>query len=365
MKALGLLSGTSADGVDAALVDLSHGGRDRIRLLLAKTFPYPAPLRERVLAAHDARTPEIAALHADLGDAFAAAAVKLLRAAGDKGIGRPSVIGSHGQTIYHLPGRASIQIGDASRIAHRTGIRVVSDFRAGDIAVGGSGAPLVPILDERLFGDLSGGTVSLNLGGIANVTHIANRRVRLGFDTGPANAPMDAAIRLSGRGGFDRNGLLAMAGRTDPALLAMLMEDSYFSRKPPKSLERETFGAALVKPLLDSHRLEDLVSTLTDLSAETIADAISRWCLPSQRLVISGGGAKNKCLLMRLARALDRRKVRLTIETSEAHGIHPDQKEAVLFALLAAMRMEEKEGNVPAATGARDRVVLGALHLPW
>lgn len=361
MRALGLLSGTSADGVDAALVDFSTG---KIRTLLAQTYSFPPAIRERILAAPNAKASEIADLHAALGEAFAAGAVRLLRAADAKGLARPAVIGSHGQTIFHIPGRASLQIGDAARIAARTGIPVVADFRAGDIARGGSGAPLVPILDEALFGRLPGGTVACNLGGIANVTHIRGGCVRAGFDTGPANAPLDAAMRLAGKGPYDKNGLLAMRGRTDPKRLADLLKDPYFARKPPKSLEREAFGAPFAKRLLDRLSLADLLSTLTDLAAETIAEAVKRFCRPCARLVLSGGGLKNITLISRLSRALERRNLGVSLESSDRYGVSPDAKEAVLFAFLAARRIEGRPGNLPAATGAKSAAVLGAVYHP-
>lgn len=348
MKALGLISGTSADGLDAALIEIRGGRPD---LLAARTFPYPAPLRRRVLAAPRASAAELAALHADLGDFFARSAKQFLR-----GKPRPAVVGSHGQTVFHIPGRASLQLGDAARIAAALGIPVVSDFRAADIAAGGSGAPLAPILDEILFGDLSGGTVALNLGGIANVTYVRDGRVRAGFDVGPANAPLDAVCRLAGGRPFDRDGRRARKGRVDERLLARLLAAPYFRKKPPKSLEREDFGEAFVRPLLRGRSAADLLATLVELCAASVERAVRRWCTPSARIVVSGGGARNAFLLERIAN-----RTGLPVETP---GLDPDAKEAVLFALLGAFRLKKRPGNVPAATGAKRRAVLGAVYLP-
>ncbi len=381
--AVGLISGTSMDGVDAALVRVAGSpDRPRVRLLAALTVPYPRRLRRRLLAIASGGSTsagEISQLNFLLGEVFAAAAVQVCRRA-RVAPARLAVIGSHGQTVFHhgkpagLPGRlpaATLQIAEPAVIAERTGVRVVADFRAADIAAGGEGAPLVPLVDYLLLKDTQKGTVVLNLGGIANVTVIptgASPQGVLGFDTGPGNMVIDALVRhgTKGRKSYDAGGLLAASGQVLEPALAELVRFPFFHRRPPKSAGREQFGEQFVNRYFLSRRgarFKDLLSTATELTARTIADALRSFVLTRaaiHRLIISGGGAHNHLLVRRLKELLPELKLQL----SDAYGLPVDAKEAIAFALLADRTLRGLPGNLPSVTGARRPVVLGKIARP-
>ena len=348
MIALGLMSGTSADGVSAAVVDLRP--RRAMRLLSHLTVPYPKALRERVLAARDARTPELSALHADLGRFFARVAVKAI---GRRKIG---VVGSHGQTVWHAPGKHTLQIGEASFIAEATGVTTVCDFRAADLAAGGQGAPLVPYLDWVLFGGT--GIIALNVGGLANVT-IAGRRLEdtIGFDTGPGNCLIDEAMRAAYGKPFDRDGRVAASGRVDDALLRRL-HHPWLRKPPPKSTGRELwsldFLLARAGPELRK-RPADVVATLTAFTAKTVADALDG--RNAQEVVVSGGGLLNATLM----RELEARLWPAVPRPCTVYGLPPLAKEPVAFALLAAERVRGVPTGMPSVTGARRSASLGKV----
>jgi anhydro-N-acetylmuramic acid kinase len=372
---IGLMSGTSLDGIDAALVELD-GAPDRPQWRL-RAFVENAYSAEQRRAIHDSILSGTAAsmcrLNADLGEWFAAAALRVCQ---DAGVDPDDVdaVGSHGQTIWHEPpceGRrgATLQVGCAATIAERTGIPVVSDFRSRDVAAGGEGAPLVPWVDRLLFSHDTHRRVLQNIGGMANLTWLPPRGVDepiLAFDTGPGNALMDAAVELASNGGstYDADGAWAAEGAVDPALLAELLAYPYFQREPPKSTGREVFGRLFVQQLAARLRPADragwagLIATLTELTARSVADAVERWVMRCgvDELIITGGGALNPVLVRRIRELLP---VPVHAEP-EALGVPPAAKEAVAFAILAWAHLLGTPASVPTATGAADARVLGS-----
>jgi anhydro-N-acetylmuramic acid kinase len=346
MIAVGLMSGTSADGVSAASIRVEK----RLKLLAYRTFPYPPALRERVLAAHDLRAAGLSELHADLGKFFATAARTFI------GRRRIDVIGSHGQTVWHEPGRHTLQLGEAAHIAAATGVTTVSDFRSADLAAGGQGAPLVPYFDRFVFGVRPAAT--LNVGGIANVTILS--KTPTGFDTGPGNCLIDEAMRIAFGKEFDAGGRVARSGNVDSQWLARL-DHAYFRKPPPKSTGRELFSRDFLLDRLGkelSRRPADVVATLTFFTAKTIADALSRFGRQDiQEVIVSGGGLLNRTLMKYLARALWP-----AVPTPiTRYGIHPLAKEPAAFALLAVEAVRGRAGNLPSVTGAKYPVVLGKI----
>lgn len=350
IRALGLMSGTSADGVSAALVRI---GDRRVELMVFRTVPYPRALRERVRAAALARAPELSALHADLGRFFARAARRVLAGR------RADVIGSHGQTVWHEPGRHTLQLGEPSFIAEETGIPTVADFRPADVAAGGQGAPLVPYFDWFVFGGRP--VALLNIGGIANFTFVGRTLGEtIGFDTGPGNALLDEAMRRAFGREYDAGGRVAASGRIDLRMLGRL-DHPYFRKPPPKSTGRELFGPAFLEERLGRElrrRPADVVATLTFFTARTIADAFERFApRPVQEVVLSGGGAFNRTLVRHLEWMLWPAAVR----PIDVYGFPPLAREPAAFALLAARTLQGRPSNVPSATGARRAVVLGKI----
>lgn len=363
---VGLISGTSTDGVDAVLVDL-HGRSPR--LLKALNHPYPEPLRARleslITPGWQGTLKEIGHLHAALGAAFAEAATRLLEAAAvDPGSVR--AIGSHGQTVCHAPQGAeafSLQLGDPSRIAATTGITTVADFRSKDIALGGEGAPLVPAFHAATLQSPEENRVILNLGGIANLSLLpaGTTGPTGGFDTGPANTLMDGWIHRHREQTYDRDGAWAASGAVHPALLDSMLSDPYFATRPPKSTGREHFNATW----LDRHLAKqaaiapvDVQATLLELTARSITDAIAVAETRPARVIACGGGTHNRALMERLAALL----APIPLETSGDHGIPADWMEAMAFAWLARQTLHHAPGNVPEVTGARHPAILGAIH---
>jgi anhydro-N-acetylmuramic acid kinase len=352
MRVAGLISGTSADGIDVAVVDIN----DNIQVVATTTVPYEPDVRKAILSVSNAatHTSTIARLNFLLGELFSEA----LKAAGVP-LETIELIGSHGQTIFHegepvkFLGRriaSTLQIGEAAIIAERTGIETIADFRPSDIAAGGKGAPLVPFLDYQLFRHPELSRIALNIGGIANVTVLpANARPEdvIAFDTGPGNMVIDALAPP-----FDRDGERARAGHVNEALLSQLLADPYYHRPPPKSCGREQYGAEFVG------KTGRNVATATELTVRTIALAIERY--PDTReVIVSGGGAHNVYLMERLNALL---KPRVT--TSAEFGIDVGAKEAILFAFLAYQTQQHRPGNLPSATGARKPMILGKISRP-
>jgi anhydro-N-acetylmuramic acid kinase len=372
-RIVGLISGTSADGIDTALVELDGAGETtRVRLLEFATRPYPTPLRARVLGAKDAVASELVELHYEVGEEFARAALAVIEPARRRGLA-VHLIGSHGQTARHHPrgrapdGRAAtLQIGEPAVLAERTGLPVVADFRPRDVAAGGEGAPLVPLVDWLLFRAPGRTRGCLNIGGIANVTVLGDRLEEVqAFDLGPGNMPLDALVTAwtDGAETFDRDGRRAAAGRVDADLVRELLAHPFFAAPPPKSTGREAFGVEFVRPLLGrfAGREADLLRSLTRFVAESIADGIRRHGRrPVDEVVVSGGGASNGLLMADLRERLAPAGVRSLAEL----GLDPDAKEAVAFAVLANETLFGRPGNVPGATGARGPRVLGKITLP-
>jgi anhydro-N-acetylmuramic acid kinase len=362
--AVGLMSGTSLDGIDAALVEVTpRGERYAVKLLRFRTMAFEPELLEalRSVLPPDAGTLcGVAHLHHALGLAFADAARALA------GSDRVGYVASHGQTLWHDgPAHVTLQLGDAFVIREAVGATVCYDFRSADCAAGGQGAPLVARTDALLFGDAREDRVALNVGGIANVTLLragASPDDAVAFDTGPGNMLLDHFVRARTRAArsFDEDGAFAAAGRVDRAFLDAMLNDAYFAEPPPKTTGRERFGAQFLTRYEDDlARLstEDGAATLTELTATTIAQAMVRAGFAHAHVIVSGGGAHNRALLTRLAARLRPARV----ETSEAMGMPVDAKEAMAFTVLGYETLRERAGNVPAATGARRRVVLGAI----
>lgn len=368
---LGLISGTSADGIDAALIDCDPSGEGRIELVAGRMFPYPADLRELALALGQPDTridlDALGEVDARIGEQFAESALGLLAEAGIAP-DRVRAIGSHGQTIRHRPEGShpfSMQIGDAARIAERTQIATVADFRRRDIAAGGQGAPLAPAFHQAVFAADGESRAVLNLGGIANLTLLPRHGPVLGFDTGPANGLMDAWIVLTRGASFDRDGALAVQGKVDQDLMRALLADPWFALTGPKSTGREQFNLEWLRPRLAALGNvpgdADVQATLCALSAETIAASLLREMPDCARLLVCGGGVHNPVLMRMLSDRLDG----VSVESTATLGLDPDLIEAMTFAWLAARTMAGLTGNLPSVTGAARECVLGAFHPRW
>ncbi len=364
---IGLISGTSADGIDAALVRCG----DRLKVLHARTLPYPPELRCRLLAAAHAETlavDEFGLLDAAVGEAFAEAARSLLCEAGVEA-GSVRAIGSHGQTIRHRPWLDppfTLQLGDPSRIAEISGITTIADFRRADVAAGGQGAPLAPGLHADVLADASEARAVLNLGGIANLTLLVPGEPVRGFDTGPANCLLDGWAERHLGTACDEGGCFAASGLVDAELLARLLADDYFLRPPPKSTGREHFNSEWLAERLDPTgplSAADVQSTLLEFSVRSIVDALRIQAPATQRLIACGGGVHNPELMRRLARTLEvAMPAACVLESSAAHGLDPDFVEAALFAWLAWRHETGLPGNLVEVTGARGPRVLGARY---
>jgi anhydro-N-acetylmuramic acid kinase len=380
VKVIGLMSGTSADGVDAALVDVStEGGRPHLRLVAWDTLAYPPGLRERILAmATGGSTEEVCHLNAYLGELFAEAATRVAEQAGTE-LRDVDLIGSHGQTIHHLPVprqegrhavRSSLQIGEPAVIAERTGVTTIADFRPRDLAAGGEGAPLTPIVHHALFAHPDRGRVLLNLGGIANVTILppgAPAAAVTGFDTGPGNVLLDEFVRVTGLSDrrYDEEGRLAAKGRVQPDLLRHLLQHPFIRRRPPKSTGREAFGPAFVEQFRGRlHAAEggdlDGLATLAAFTVDAVVQNLRDFIFPQtvvHEVAVTGGGARNVFLMRRLAEALPE----CTVASSDDMGFPARAIEAVAFAWLAYLTATGQTGNLPAVTGACGPRLLGCI----
>jgi len=382
MIVAGVMSGTSADGINVALVRIRRGrGRSRhtIELLGHAEYSYPPKVRAAVLGAMnatEARVADLARLNFVLGELYADAVLAAERQFRVKA----DLVGCHGQTLYHqgeaqaFLGRkvaATWQMGEAAVIAARVGVPVVSDFRPADMAAGGKGAPLVPYLDYLLFRDSKLGRVVQNIGGIANLTAIpagasANRVVA--FDTGPGNMVIDAVTEtLFGRP-FDRSGRIAASGDVLQAVLEKFLRGRFFRVAPPKTAGREEFGREFVREFLrlcGGARKQDVVATATALTARSIAEAVRRFVIPPRsrnsfrEMILSGGGARNTTLVGMLAEALA--PLGIVLRFSDEFGLPSEAKEAVAFAVLAYETWHRRTSNVPSATGAKRAAVLGKI----
>ncbi|HYG06126.1 MAG TPA: anhydro-N-acetylmuramic acid kinase [Stenotrophomonas sp.] len=365
---IGLMSGTSADGIDAALVAFpdTQDSAPRCQLLGGLTYPWKPQLRAALIALGEGR--EVASLDvlgdldARVGESFAAAANALLA---QEGIAPAQIraIGSHGQTVRHRPQAAPAftwQMGDAHRIAEATGITTVADFRRRDIAAGGQGAPLMPAFHVAMLGSAAEDRAVLNLGGIGNLTLIPSQGDVRGFDTGPANALMDSWCQRHTGQPFDAEGAFAASGQVLPALLAQWQADAWFALPPPKSTGREQFHLdwALSAPAAAGASAADLQATLLALTVTTVTEALRAHQPDTRRVLVCGGGVRNPVLMAALAAGLPG----VVVESSQAHGLDPDYMEAMGFAWLAAQALAGRPGNLPAVSGARGPRILGAIH---
>jgi anhydro-N-acetylmuramic acid kinase len=359
MIVAGIMSGTSLDGIDVAIVGIRGG---KLRTLSHSTTPYPEKVRAALLAVSDAHchTRDIARLNFDLPHLYARA---LQKAAGKTKV---ELIGCHGQTIYHENKRCTLQIGDGSVLAALTGVPVVCDFRTADMARGGGGAPLVPFFDYRAFRHRTRGRVALNLGGIGNITAIppgARPDQVWAFDTGPANMVSDALVeRLTGgRERFDRSGRLALSGHLNRPLLDLLLKDPFYRKAPPKTAGREQYGVRFIQSLIETGLpITSLIATAAALTAATVAIAVDRFVrprMPVDELIVGGGGVHNRAIMAQLAAFLPGVRIATTAE----FGVDPDAKEAVAFALMAHETWHERPSNLPSATGAAGPAVLGKI----
>ena len=382
MRVLGMMSGTSADGIDVALARIS-GAPPAIAAKFEGHYHvrFPAPVREAILRLANGAptsTAEISQLNFLLGEEFARAAIAACKN-WRVPLRQISLIGSHGQTIFHqgvaagFLGRrmaSTLQIGEPSIIAGRTGVATIGDFRPADMAAGGQGAPLVPFVDYLLYRHPRIGRVALNIGGIANLTVIpagARPGQLFAFDIGPGNMVIDAIVESAtrGRAHYDRDARLAIRGKLLPALLSTLLRERYLRKRPPKTAGREQFGRAYGEKILawgKRHRAstEDLVRTATVFTSLSIADALRRFVLPRARvdeLIVAGGGARNPLLMAQLAAALPE----IEIVPASEFGIPAEAKEAFAFAVLAYEAYHGRANNLPSATGARHPAVMGKL----
>jgi anhydro-N-acetylmuramic acid kinase len=368
------MAGTSHDGADFALVEIRGNKKspDTLKVTLIQHLhaKYHKSLKERVRKSFAGNTDLICKLNFELGEFYARNVLRLLNSSCHKAV-NIYAIASHGQTVYHMPpsggeSGSTLQIGEASVIAERTGITVVSDFRTRDMAAGGHGAPLVPLADYLLFAKKDSAIAVVNIGGIANVTVLKGKiENTIAFDIGPGNSLIDEAmIRISqGKKSFDRNGSLARKGRPDRKLLARLLSHPYLRRKPPKSSGREVFGEEMAREIFQKYRnlcAEDMIATLTHFSAEIIYRAIIPF-VPDE-VIISGGGTENSYLM-----GLIRDKCEsggIHVRSTLHYGIPSQAKEAVSFAILGYLTLNRLPGNLPSATGAKHEVVLGKITLP-
>jgi anhydro-N-acetylmuramic acid kinase len=361
---IGLISGTSLDGIDAALVDFSSG---KARLHTALHTPYStsilSELRSLCLPG-DNEIDRLGELDRRVALAFAEAVRALLAKAGIEAK-RITAIGSHGQTVRHRPSANhpfTLQIGDPNTLAEETGITTVGDFRRRDMAAGGEGAPLVPAFHQALFRVMESPRIVLNLGGIANITCLPplNQGCVVGYDTGPANTLLDAWTQRYRDLTYDDQGAWASSGQLNESLLQRLLDDPYFSLPPPKSTGTEYFNLSWLDALLPEQSLPpvDIQRTLVELTARTVADAVKRERFEQAEVLVCGGGAHNCFLLERLMRQLPE----ASVVTTAAYGLDPDWIEAMAFAWLARQTLAGQNGNLPSVTGARRAVPIGAIH---
>jgi anhydro-N-acetylmuramic acid kinase len=379
---IGLMSGTSVDGIDAALVKIRGKGLDtKIELLEFENFSYNNHVRKKIFELFDPSTSTIEKIcHMNflLGELFAEAVFKVIKKA-HMGPNNVDLIGSHGQTIYHIPQitedlgyriKSTFQIGEPGVIAERTGIVTVGDFRVRDVAAGGDGAPLVPYTDYILYRHPANTIALQNIGGIANVTVLPTAcgiEDVMAFDTGPGNMIIDEVVKRVTGGAlkYDKDGHLASKGEVNSQLLDELLKDEYFIRKPPKTTGREYFGASYVDRLMErAARLKldkyDLVATVTALTAKSIANSYRDFIMPLyniDKVIISGGGSYNKTLVRMIKEYLPE----MGVMTQEDMGFNSDAKEAVAFAILANEAINGNFNNIPKATGARRPVVMGKI----
>lgn len=363
---IGLMSGTSADAIDALVASIDN---QTVKIIGQHTLPYPHSIRRDIL---DLSTPgeneieRMGALDQKLGRLFAQACNELIETLSIDA-SEIHAIGSHGQTIRHHPPSFSqhpfsLQIGDANIIAQETGITTVTDFRRRDIAAGGEGAPLVPAFHNAVFLDKLKQRVIVNIGGMANISILNPDKECTGFDTGPGNALMDEWIYLHNQQAYDDKGSWSQTGTSNTKLLSLLLDHPYFQSKPPKSTGRETFNIKWLKDSINQIatpiKPEDVQATLLELTAISISDSISNYAQGCSEVYICGGGAFNQAL----TQALHNKLAPITVSTTESLGMHPQLVEAAAFSWLAHQTMHKKSANCPKVTGAKKSVILGCIY---
>ena len=387
-RVVGMMSGTSVDGVDAALVEISGTDSEpKVKLLAFENKPYPPQVREKIFSLFtpaNATVDKVGYMNFLLGEIYAKSALSVIEKAGMKPE-EIDVIGSHGQTIWHapipespdgIPVAYTVQIGEGSVIAERTGILTVSDFRVADMAAGGQGAPLVPFSEYLLYRREKETILLQNIGGIGNMTVMpagAKPRDVFAFDTGPGNMIIDAVISAvtGGEKTYDTGGETAAKGRVCNALLDILKEEPYYRQPLPKTTGREHFGVQYTEKILSWWKenpipVEDLLATVTDLTAYSIADAYERYVLPKYRaseIIVGGGGSYNATLLRFMKERFAPHGV--AVRTQEDLGLSSDAKEAVAFALMADCCMRGRANTLPSVTGAEHPAVMGKISQPY
>ena len=361
---IGLLSGTSVDAVDAALVQIEN---NRLEVIQYQQIPIENDVKQKILAIQKTSSMhEICTLDVIMGEIFAQAAINIMQISGipNKDI---QAIGSHGQTILHMPDTLypnTLQIGNPNIIAYKTGIKTVANFRGMDMAAGGQGAPLVSAFHQWQFQNNQDKQVVLNLGGIANLTILPNTEDQeiTGFDTGPSNILIDAWIRRHLKRNFDQEGQWAKSGECDQSLLKLLLADTYFKTDPPKSTGKDVFNLTWL-----DHKLakigktlapKNVQATLLELTVTTISNALKKYAPSYEKLIVCGGGVYNITIIDRLKQL----NPTMQIHSTTDYGIEPNAVEAVAFAWLAKCRLENQTGNIPSVTGAKDHVLLGAIY---
>ena len=357
--ALGLMSGTSADGLTVCAVSLRP-----FKIHCFKNYPYTPSFQKKLLEAYNLKAPQLSALHYEIGQVYTKIVQRFLKDFHLKPTAI-AVIGSHGQTIYHGPKDKipnTLQIGEPSFMAAAFHCPVVSDFRAMDMALGGEGAPLMPFFDEYIWGRQKTPVILLNIGGISNFSVVGKGIKTFGFDVGPGNTLIDLICQAQFHQPFDKNGAAAAKGIPDKKLVSVLLKQPYFRQKPPKSLDKNSYGTSYIKRYFPTEKFRnkyDLIATATWFTAACIADAIMRF-VPKKaqhKLVISGGGCYNKTLLDNLCQLLPH----LVITTSQAEGIDPQAKESAAFALFGFLALQQKTNHCAYATGARKNAILGKV----
>jgi anhydro-N-acetylmuramic acid kinase len=379
MIVAGVMSGTSADGINVALVQIAERGRGRPRhtLLASAEYPFPAPVRRAILSmmnSESARVADLARLNFLLGELYADAVAKTAR----QHYVKLDLVGCHGQTLYHQGTAAPFlgrklavtwQTGEGAVLSARLGVPVVSDFRPADMAAGGKGAPLVPFLDYALYRDPHIGRIAQNIGGIANLTAIpANAKPSqvIAFDTGPGNMVIDAVTEKLFRQRYDRDGRIAASGRVLDSVVAQSIRSSFFRHPPPKTAGREEFGRAYTNEFLrrcGRTNKRDAVATATAMTARSIAEAVQRFVRRKrdryQEMIVSGGGANNPTLMAMLRNELA--PLGIALRFSDEFGVPSEAKEAFAFAVLAYETWHRRPSSVPSATGAKRPAILGKI----
>ncbi|MBS4000483.1 MAG: anhydro-N-acetylmuramic acid kinase [Desulfobulbaceae bacterium] len=372
MVIAGIMSGTSLDGIDVALCDFNtEADSMEFKLLVANTYPFQRTTRQFIekVINQEISVSLISNLSALLSELYAQSVIELCVSAGIS-LSKIDAIAVHGQTVYHQPTavtmgehrvRSTLQLLDAPLLSHRTGIKVLFDFRSADIALGGQGAPLVPIFDKAYFRNRDKDMICLNIGGIANITCLPakpEQRIKA-FDTGPGNMLIDLAMKYYFSKNFDDKGHVAETGTLQHDLLMELLSNGFIFKIPPKSTGSESFGQHFLAKIVSQHYLaEDVITTLTHFTVESIAHNIESFCTESGIIIVSGGGAANKFML----KLLHKRLPDFAISTSDTWGIHPDYKEAIAFAYLGLLNIMRLPANLPEVTGASRRTILGSRY---